>query len=173
VLTRLHARYGKDSLGDDLVFRTAKPIVGGRERLAQEGQVERGAVEDSINNFQGRYIIRHKWAGEIDCESPKRGVWGGPPGQGMAYQVEPAKDIAFAPRGGDISLANFLRQDVEEIDYKVSEGSNTTFKTSGIQSKGGGCAGCAAGGGAAGGSTLLALFALLWTRRRSSRRSEN
>ena len=31
VLTRLHARYSRDSLGEDLVFRAAPPIQGGRE----------------------------------------------------------------------------------------------------------------------------------------------
>jgi hypothetical protein len=31
VLTRLHARYTKDALGDDLVFKQASPIAGGRE----------------------------------------------------------------------------------------------------------------------------------------------
>jgi hypothetical protein len=29
VLTRLHARYHKDALGEDLVFRAAPPIMGG------------------------------------------------------------------------------------------------------------------------------------------------
>jgi hypothetical protein len=32
-----------------------------------------------MNNFQGRYIIRHPWTGEIACENP-RGQWGGPEG---------------------------------------------------------------------------------------------
>jgi hypothetical protein len=31
VVTRLHLRYGKEGLGEDLVFRQAPPIVGGRE----------------------------------------------------------------------------------------------------------------------------------------------
>jgi len=84
----------------------------------------------------------------------------------MAYQVEPAKDIAFAPRGGDISLTTYLRQDVDEIDYKVSQADKTKFKASGIQRKSSGCAGCATGGGVAGGGVLLVLLAMLWSRRR-------
>jgi MYXO-CTERM domain-containing protein len=36
-----------------------------------------------VNNFQGRYAILHKWEGAIECESPNRGRWGGPPGQPM------------------------------------------------------------------------------------------
>ena len=31
-----------------------------------------------MNNFQGRYAIRHPWVGPIDCENPQRGRWGGP-----------------------------------------------------------------------------------------------
>jgi len=31
VLTRLHARYGKADMKDDLRFREAKPVTGGRE----------------------------------------------------------------------------------------------------------------------------------------------
>lgn len=34
VLTRLHARYTKEALGEDLVFRAAPPIHGGREVAA-------------------------------------------------------------------------------------------------------------------------------------------
>ena len=36
VLTRLHARYTRDALGDDLVFKEAPPLVGGRERTSRE-----------------------------------------------------------------------------------------------------------------------------------------
>ncbi|MCA9687416.1 MAG: DUF2330 domain-containing protein, partial [Myxococcales bacterium] len=35
VLTRLHARYNKDSLGEDLVFQAAPAIVGGREFMQE------------------------------------------------------------------------------------------------------------------------------------------
>lgn len=58
VVTRFHARYTKDQVGSDLVFRRATPVVGGREFNTGDG-LERGANASSINNFQGRYIIRH------------------------------------------------------------------------------------------------------------------
>ncbi len=57
VLTRLHARYGKGDATNDLVFKAAKPIVGGRERY-DVGHLEERAEPDSENNFQGRYAIR-------------------------------------------------------------------------------------------------------------------
>ncbi|HTE54014.1 MAG TPA: DUF2330 domain-containing protein [Kofleriaceae bacterium] len=156
VLTRLHARYSADSLGDDLVFRAAPPIVGGRESMGANGQLERGAQQADVNNFQARYVIRHPWTGPVACASPQRGSWGGPPGGGDPTPVAPAQQIAFAPRNRPLS--NFLRQDVDEIDYKVSRGDpKSRFQPSGIQK--GGCAGCSAGEG--GGASALALGGLL------------
>ena len=79
VLTRLHARYGK-AIKDDLVFKAAPPIVGGREFLQDNGKLEERSRPSTTNNFQGRYIIRHWWTGRITCAAPQRGIWGGPPG---------------------------------------------------------------------------------------------
>ena len=50
MLTRLHLRYTRDSLPEDLVF--------------QETQ--------DRTNFQARYVLRHPWAGSVDaCEAAK------------------------------------------------------------------------------------------------------
>ena len=81
VLTRLHYRYGKDGLKDDLVFRAAPPVVGGRGTPNREGVFEERVQPASINNFQGRYAILHRWAGKVECSDPRRGIWGGPPGK--------------------------------------------------------------------------------------------
>src|SRR5581483_5421072 len=54
VLTRLHVRYGKDALGDDLFFRAAPPIVGGREFVTTGGKLEQGALPAATNNSQAR-----------------------------------------------------------------------------------------------------------------------
>jgi len=80
VLTRLHYRYNADTLGEDLVFRAAPPIVGGRGMPDAEGKMtEGGATPGDMNNFQGRYVILHPWQGPIACPNPSRGQWGGPP----------------------------------------------------------------------------------------------
>jgi len=114
-LTRLHARYGKESLGEDLVFKEAPPITGGREVRLDGASLERGATTTgSINNFQGRYAIRHPWTGPISCSDPKRGVWGGPPEGQSSPRVRPAVDLAFVARDG--SLESFLKQDVPELN---------------------------------------------------------
>jgi MYXO-CTERM domain-containing protein len=118
VLTRLHVRYSKDSLGEDLVFRKAEPIAGGRE-FRSDGKLEKGAQKAGQNNFQARYAIRHPWKGRIACPKPQRGRWGGPPGsQGVVGDPTPALDLAFAPRGG-IELASFIKSDVSELDIKA------------------------------------------------------
>jgi hypothetical protein len=96
VLTRLHARYTRETLGADLVFRAARGIVGGREFMGpdpEHQQLERGAMPSTTNNFQARYVIRHRWSGPIACEKPVRNVWGGPPEQGGMHAPD-------APPGG-------------------------------------------------------------------------
>jgi hypothetical protein len=115
VVTRLHARYSKDTLGADLVFRAAPPIVGGREMQDVHGKLEQGSRPDAMNNFQGRYAIRHPWTGPIACANPRRGMWGGPPPQVPRTGPVPARDTAFAPRG-TIQLASLVKSNVTELD---------------------------------------------------------
>jgi hypothetical protein len=120
VLTRLHARYDKASLGEDLVFRRADPIVGGREFVHKDGKLEEGSRPDARNNFQARYAIRHPWTGPIACENPVRGRWGGPPA-GRTGDARPraALDLAFARRG-QVELRKLVKQDVPEIGLSLS-----------------------------------------------------
>ncbi|MGZ3421117.1 MAG: DUF2330 domain-containing protein, partial [Polyangiales bacterium] len=111
VITRLHTRYDASTLTEDLVFRAAAAVVGGREFVTgADGQIEKGAQLSSSNNFQARYIIRHKWTGPVACQNPQRGIWGGPPGQGYGYKPPPtpALNLAAAPRGS-VKLPPFLK----------------------------------------------------------------
>jgi MYXO-CTERM domain-containing protein len=118
-LTRLHARYGKDDVQDDLVFATAKPIVGGREHIHDAtGTLEVGAREDSMNNFQGRYTIRHEWTGEIACKEPVRGRWGGSPDGSPEVDAVAGRDLAHAPRG-QVKLPQLLVSDAPEIGVRA------------------------------------------------------
>jgi hypothetical protein len=115
VLTRLHARYGKSDMKDDLRFREAKPVTGGRENWGAKG-IEYGAVPSTQNYFQARYAIRYWWTGPIKCKSPRRGVWGGPP-DGRSQQAIASGRTAFAPRG-KLELASVINRDLWEIGYK-------------------------------------------------------
>jgi hypothetical protein len=111
VLTRLHARYDADSLGEDLVFRSAKPVAGGRG--TQTG-LSTEATPAHINTFQGRYIIRHYWPGPVTCGQPARGRWGAPPPGYQNRGTRAAKDLALAARG-NIQLADVVHVDLPRL----------------------------------------------------------
>ena len=115
VLTRLHARYGKKDMKDDLRFREAKPVTGGREQWGKTG-LEYGAVASAQNFFQARFAIRHWWTGAIKCKNPQRGVWGGPPNGGYQQTIAAGR-TAFAPRG-KLELASVINRDLWEINFK-------------------------------------------------------
>ena len=147
VLTRLHARYGAESLGEDLVFGAAPAIVGGREQTGDDGRLEQGARQTvDRNNFQARYAVRHAWTGPIACEQPVRGIWGG--------QVPTvARELAFVPR--DAPLTMFLQQEagadaLADVPADRSE----------VPASAAGCGRCDASGGAG-----LFGVALAWLRR--------
>jgi hypothetical protein len=119
VLTRLHARYGARDMNDDLRFKEAKPVTGGRETYTKNG-IEYGAVPSAQNFFQARYAIRHWWTGPVACANPQRGIWGGPPDGGQ-NQIIAASKLAFAPRG-KLALGSVINRDLWEINYKKDRG---------------------------------------------------
>lgn len=114
VITRLHARYDAKSLGDDLVFKVAPPVSGGRETGGPKGN-EQGATPAAQNNFQARYVIRHPWTGPIACKNPQRGVWGGPVGSYAPPPPAAATGLAAVSRTG-IKLATFLKSGLPKMD---------------------------------------------------------
>ena len=124
VITRLHTRYGKHTLGEDLVFEPAEPIIGGNgmPQGAQGSFANKGAKKASTNRFQGRYIIRHFWEGEIDCENPRRGVWGGPGGQGQP-QTGAADNLGFSEGGETRALATYVdgRETIPGLKMSVAD----------------------------------------------------
>ena len=172
VLTRLHARYGKN-LKDDLVFRAAPPIVGGREHVIDQAthKLEEGAQASSVNNFQGRYAIRYPWTGQINCPNPQRGIWGGPPGGGRP-STAPALDLAFAPRGQVQLASSIVPTDVPEIGLKGGQLEHIAAPPGGeVPSAQRGERGCGCRTSEPGGILLL-LAALLFSRPRSRRRCQ-
>ena len=114
VLTRLHARYDKTTLSEDLIFKAAKPIMGGRAQWdgKSEGPTE-PVVDSGENNFQARYIIRHYWTGPVKCASPQWGEWGGPPSGGESTATA-AKGLASAARGA-VKLDKVVRSPVPKL----------------------------------------------------------
>ncbi|MGE0396412.1 MAG: DUF2330 domain-containing protein [Kofleriaceae bacterium] len=161
-LTRLHARYGKADMNDDLRFRAAKPIQGGRENWSAKG-LEYGASPAQANNFQARYAIRHWWTGPIACKNPQRGVWGGPPDGGYRQPIAASK-LAYAPRG-KLSLPTVVKRDLWEIGMKKSSSSTPSKPAGGGFSTPPKTMGFGFGGGVLGGLAMLGLFALVARRR--------
>lgn len=96
VLTRLHTRYGRADAGDDLVFRAAPAVTGGREWSTRGGALDPTAPTTGSNNYQTRFAIRHAWTGPIACRNPVRGVWGAR--RGTPREVRSAQGLAFAGR---------------------------------------------------------------------------
>ena len=97
VLTRLHTRYDKATLSEDLIFREGQPMVGGRANWDGTSG-DAGAQPSGENNFQGRYIIRHYWTGAVKCDQPGQfGLWGQPPD---AASPPPTAARGVAPDGG-------------------------------------------------------------------------
>jgi hypothetical protein len=111
VVTRMHTRYSKDTLSEDLVFRAAKAMVGGRADR-EDGGGPQAARHDSSNNFQGRYIVRHYWSKKIACEQPQRNMWGGPP-DGRQEPIA-ARGLDEVQRG-EVKLAEMVRANVPAI----------------------------------------------------------
>jgi len=124
VITRLHARFEKDAAIGDLVFTAAGPIVGGRERYDDEGKLETGASSANINNFQGRYIIRHAWDGVTDCDEPVYDRWGGPDGGGdvsapsAAVSPNTAGESVASENLEGLSLANMVNEAIPELNIE-------------------------------------------------------
>jgi hypothetical protein len=104
---------------DDLRFREARPVTGGREQWSKNG-IEYGATPSPQNYFQARYAIRHAWTGPIRCEHPVRNVWGGPP-DGNYQPTIAASKLAFAPRG-KLEVASVIRRDLWEIGLRKAGG---------------------------------------------------
>lgn len=193
VITRLHARYEKDDIGEDLIFRAADPIAGGREHFVNGDRLEEGALPSEINNFQGRYIIRHPWSGPITCEDPGQGYWGPPQATGSAQGPTSTGDTLAGDDSYD--LAPNLVDDVPELGIEGTgtraqgternngtvnngtggtdnngngTGGGTTDGTDGLDGEKIGGGGCSTAGGA--GSLGLMLFVGLGLVRRRGRR---
>jgi MYXO-CTERM domain-containing protein len=180
-LTRLHARYDKSSLGEDIIFQEAPAIVGGREFLQENGVLERGSrpAEYGQDNFQARYIIRHYWEGPVTCANPRFGIWGGPPsGHAEDGGMKVARDLAFVSR--EAKLDKFVTAAAHAELGLDGEAPTTKLPHAGKREKAlqggdgsssdGGCAHCSAdegrfGAGALAGLGMLGLLGLIRRRR--------
>ena len=80
-VTRLHLRYNKDTFPEDLIFKTTK----------------------NKKNFQGRFVIRHKWKGKASCDAAE------------SYN----KNIAVRHEQEAKNLANLTGWEISDIRKKM------------------------------------------------------
>jgi hypothetical protein len=121
-LTRLHARYTKDSLGADLVFQPADGIAGGQGVPDQKGNLNQVVQtgQGDWNSFQGRYVILHPWDKALTCQNPVRGIWGGPPGGGTSTQAPRNGALSGkAPAAGD--LPALVAESIPSLSVKATK----------------------------------------------------
>ncbi len=170
-LTRLHARYSRAEVGEDLVFKKAVGITGGREIRNSDGSLEKGITNSgSDNQFQGRYIIRHEWTGDAKCENPIFGRWGGPENSDSPLPpsaAPSANTLGNAPKATtNVSLASLIRQDIAEVGVKAdsakAEGGQLPAADPPKQTPTSGCSTTASSGSA----WVLAILMFLGFRRR-------
>ena len=107
-LTRLHLRYSKDDLTDDLVFRSAEPIAGGIPEMAKTGAAKE-------NRFQGRYIVTHPF-NQNQCYR----YYGGGAARGGGFT--PVQTALTGTQGKQAAsnkltepIASYLKTDVPEL----------------------------------------------------------
>ena len=170
VVTRLHMRYSAQSAQEDLYFRAAPPIEGGRGQPGSDGSMSQGVRPYSLNNFQSRYAILHEWEEEVTCANPRRGIWGGPPstvtGTGAPMA---AAGLAFDPPTST-SLDRMLAGPAPALGRSTETlPSGAVREPKPPQIPGSGCAHCAVDGDpgrASGFGLLLVAFALRRGRRR-------
>jgi hypothetical protein len=117
VMTRLHYRYDKNSLGEDLVLRTAPAKTGGRGIWDEKG-LSHQAETSERDAFQTRFIIRHPWPGAVTCAEPKRNEWGAPPEGVAAPAPAAATELATIDRKA-VDVAKLLRMDVPELELQA------------------------------------------------------
>ncbi|MFT3709058.1 MAG: DUF2330 domain-containing protein [Archangium sp.] len=118
VITRLHARYDKTTAGEDLVFKAATPIAGGREFLKDGKELEQGAVPFGTNNFQARYAIRYPWEGPIACANPVRGRWGANPNGGGRAKPVAVEDVGLIKTADAAVTQKLIESPVAELGLK-------------------------------------------------------
>lgn len=156
VVTRIHMRYDQNEVGEDLIFKEADPVAGGRERYDEDGNLEKGAFPDHMNNFQARFIIRHRWTKPVDCVDPVFERWGGDPDNGggdfpsisSAQSPNTTGEDVFAAPSTDSTVEELVREDIPAINVVAAAG----------EKPGTGCSAANAESAVPGG--LLALFGI-------------
>jgi hypothetical protein len=132
--TRMHARYGKTGVDNDLVFSLTGPLIGGHGTSGR-AQLETTSSDtpeewSRSNRFQGRYIMHNVWPEEVTCQDPVRGRWigtgevgaaPGPTSGGAPADVPGMSVDDFVISATDIPETGQPKRIVETIDQGPCE----------------------------------------------------
>jgi len=77
ILSRVHARYDREFLKQDVELVPGKPLEGGAAiPEGPEGMLPRDIRPSDKNKLQIRFVTLHPWPGVLKCEKPERWRWG-------------------------------------------------------------------------------------------------
>ncbi|HEY6555793.1 MAG TPA: DUF2330 domain-containing protein [Polyangiaceae bacterium] len=80
IVSRLHHRYDRGNLPNDIQIGTASPVRGGfGVPKGERREVSAEVTASSENRLQVRYNTFHPWAGMQKCDKPARHRWGKAP----------------------------------------------------------------------------------------------
>ena len=179
LMTRLHYRYGKDTMPEDVKLTAGSKQVAGGTGVpkGQDTEISTSVEPAKTSELQTRYNFFHPWKAVMKCENPQRGKWGKPPRTYRGLnKIWVAEDIARKNRK-QIKPASVVRDAIPALDLAPARARDAGVDGgadagTGDAEKSENC-GCRAPGSAPGGA-LGASFGLLlagaWVRRRINRR---
>ena len=118
VVTRLHFRYSKSTLPEDVeLAKIGSNPKGVGDRFGNVPRKGWGRYHAWRSQFHARYEIRHPWSGTIDCENPEGSRWELKEGSENAVT-----NVAFRKRGGaPPELESMVIGEVKALGVKGQE----------------------------------------------------
>jgi hypothetical protein len=121
-ITRLHLRYTKDSLTDDLVFKQVDPIHGGIPGVTKTETAK-------TNRFQGRYVMWVEGCGGLGLGNSGFFSAGSPLNKPQSTEkklVDPIEELIVADLPALDLKARPLRKDAPHLAVNLDSASNFT-----------------------------------------------
>jgi hypothetical protein len=106
-LTRLRTRTRKDGRIDDLVFREAPAIVGGRGMPDAQAHLDPSITRAHESTFQSRFVVLHRSDTRVSCAHPLHGGWSGASAEHRRRRPSPG--------ASDGSVESLLRTPIPEL----------------------------------------------------------
>ncbi len=121
VITRLHHRFGKDSLTEDVKVQPAEHVQGGVGTPVGPNAELPAAVEPAKQSrLQTRYSVSHPSKRVVQCDDPKRWRWGkAPPSYRGLRKTWTARDLAYKKRD-KFALKDVIKSSVPALGISVA-----------------------------------------------------